>query len=69
MSILVLGGTGLVGSAVSRELTRKSVKHLAVGSKTVDLTDRKATFEFLCDQKPEMVIDACLLYTSDAADE
>lgn len=61
MSILVLGGTGLVGSAVSRELTRKSVKHLAVGSKTVDLTDRKATFEFLRDQKPEIVIDAAAL--------
>jgi GDP-L-fucose synthase len=61
VSILVLGGTGLVGSAVSRELTRKSVKHLAVGSKTVDLTDRKATFEFLRDQKPEIVIDAAAL--------
>lgn len=61
MSILVVGGTGLVGSAVSRELTRKSVKHLAVGSKTVDLTDRKATFEFLRDQKPEIVIDAAAL--------
>ena len=61
MSILVLGGTGLVGSAVSRELTRKSVKHLAVGSKTVDLTDRKATFEFLRDRKPEIVIDAAAL--------
>ena len=61
MSILVLGGTGLVGSAVSRELTRKSVKHLAVGSKTVDLTDRKATFEFLRDQKPKIVIDAAAL--------
>lgn len=61
MSILVLGGTGMVGSAVSRELKYKSVEHLAVGSRTVDLTDRNATFEFLSEQKPEIVIDAAAL--------
>jgi GDP-L-fucose synthase len=58
MTILVAGATGLVGSAIVREFERvgKSVK--GISSKDVDLLDRKATFAYLADLKPAIVIDA-----------
>jgi GDP-L-fucose synthase len=58
MTILVAGATGLVGSAIVREFERvgKSVK--GISSKDVDLLDRKATFAYLADLKPVIVIDA-----------
>jgi GDP-L-fucose synthase len=58
MTILVAGATGLVGSAIVREIERvgKSVK--GISSKDVDLLDRKATFAYLADLKPATVIDA-----------
>jgi GDP-L-fucose synthase len=58
MTILVAGATGLVGSAIIREFERvgKSVK--GISSKDVDLLDRKATFAYLADLKPAIVIDA-----------
>jgi len=58
MTILVAGATGLVGSAIVREFERvgKSVK--GISSKDVDLLDRKATFAYLADLQPTVVIDA-----------
>ncbi|MEI7560828.1 MAG: GDP-L-fucose synthase [Actinomycetes bacterium] len=58
MTILVAGATGLVGSAIVREFERvgKSVK--GISSKDVDLLDRNATFSYLADFKPAIVIDA-----------
>jgi len=58
MTILVAGATGLVGSAIVREFERvgKSVK--GISSKDVDLLDRKATFAYLANLKPAIVIDA-----------
>jgi GDP-L-fucose synthase len=58
MSVLVAGGTGLVGSAIVRELTSRGVETLVVNSKVVDLMDRKATFEYVADHKPQTIIDA-----------
>ena len=58
MSVLVAGGTGLVGSAIVRELASRGVETLVVNSKVVDLMDRKATFEYVADHKPQTIIDA-----------
>ena len=58
MSVLVAGGTGLVGSAIVRELTARGVDVISVNSKVVDLLDRKATFDFVADHKPQTIIDA-----------
>jgi GDP-L-fucose synthase len=58
MSILVAGATGLVGSAIVRELNASGKPNVGISSKDVDLLDRAATFKFVKDFKPSVVIDA-----------
>jgi GDP-L-fucose synthase len=57
MTILVAGGSGLVGSAIVRELKRLNQDVLAISSKDVDLLDRNKTFEFIKNIKPTAIID------------
>jgi GDP-L-fucose synthase len=58
MTILVAGATGLVGSAIVREIERVGKPVKGISSKDVDLLDRKATFAYLADLQPTVVIDA-----------
>jgi GDP-L-fucose synthase len=58
MTILVAGATGLVGSAIVRELEKTNRANQGISSKDVDLLDRAATFKFLKEFKPAVVIDA-----------
>jgi len=58
MTTLVAGGTGLVGSAIVRELQARGQEVLSVNSKVIDLLDPKATFEFVADHKRTPIIDA-----------
>ena len=58
MTILVAGGSGLVGSAIVRELKRLNQDVVGISSKDVDLLDRSKTFEFVNHLKPTAVIDA-----------
>lgn len=58
MTILVAGGSGLVGSAIVRELKRLNQDVVGVSSKDVDLLDRVQTFEFLKNLKPTAIIDS-----------
>ena len=58
MSIVIAGYTGLVGSAIFHLLKSSGENVVGVNSSVVDLTDRKKTFDFLNDLKPEIVIDA-----------
>jgi GDP-L-fucose synthase len=58
MTILVAGGTGLVGSAIVRELERVNKKVISISSKDVDLLDRAKTFSYIKDLKPSLIIDA-----------
>jgi GDP-L-fucose synthase len=58
MTILVAGATGLVGSAIVRELDRIGKPNTGISSKDVDLLDRAATFKFVKEFKPSAVIDA-----------
>jgi GDP-L-fucose synthase len=61
MSFVVAGHTGLVGSAIFETLQNRGEKVLGLNSKVVDLLDRQATFEFLGDVKPTVVIDAAAI--------
>ena len=58
MTILVAGGSGLVGSAIVRELKRLNKGVVGISSKDVDLLDRKKTFEFINNLKPTAIIDS-----------
>jgi GDP-L-fucose synthase len=58
MTILVAGGSGLVGSAIIRELNRLNQKVIGISSKDVDLLDREKTFEFIKKLEPTAIIDS-----------
>ena len=58
MTILVAGGSGLVGSAIVRELKRLNKDVIGISSKDVDLLDRDKTFEFIKNLKPTSIIDS-----------
>ena len=61
MSIVVAGDTGLVGSAIFELLKSKREDVIGLNSKTVNLLDRQATFDFIADIKPDAVIDAAAI--------
>ena len=56
MTILVAGGSGLVGSAIVRELKRLNQDVVGISSKDVDLLNRNKTFEFIKNIKPKRPI-------------
>jgi GDP-L-fucose synthase len=58
MTILVAGGSGLVGSTIVRELKRLNQNVIGISSKDVDLLDRNKTFEYINDLKPTAIIDS-----------
>ena len=58
MTILVAGGSGLVGSAIVRELKQLNKDVIGISSKDVDLLDRNRTFEFINNLKPTAIIDS-----------
>jgi GDP-L-fucose synthase len=58
MTILVAGGSGLVGSAIVRELERVNQKVIGISSKDLNLLDRARTFSFIKELKPNVIIDA-----------
>jgi GDP-L-fucose synthase len=61
MTVIVAGHTGLVGSAIYELLTSRNENVVGINSKVVNLLDRKATFEFVNDNKPSVVIDAAAI--------
>jgi GDP-L-fucose synthase len=58
MTVLVAGGTGLVGSAIVRELKRVNKDVVGISSKDVDLLDRDKTFAYIKKINPTVIIDA-----------
>ena len=58
MTIVVAGGTGLAGSAIVRAYEAAGNEVIAVSRKVVDLLDRDATFNFIKDVKPSLIVDA-----------
>jgi GDP-L-fucose synthase len=58
MTILIAGATGLVGSALLREFKRLGSSAVGISSKDVNLLDRSATFAYIKNLSPRMIIDA-----------
>ena len=58
MTILVAGGSGLVGSAIVSEFKRLNRDVIGISSKDVNLLDRNKTFEYINDLKPTAIIDS-----------
>ncbi len=58
MKILVAGSTGLVGSAILDKFKKDGHNVVGINSKVVDLLDREATFSYLKDSKPDVIVDA-----------
>ena len=58
MTILIAGATGLVGSALLREFKRLGSSAVGISSKDVNLLDRLATFAYIKNLSPRMIIDA-----------
>ena len=61
MTIVVAGYSGLVGSAIYELLTSLNEEVVGINSKVINLLDRQATFDFIKDQKPDIVIDAAAI--------
>ena len=61
MTIIVAGHTGLVGSAIFELLQNMGENVIGINSKVINLLDRDATFEFIADSKPELIIDAAAI--------
>ena len=58
MTIVVAGGTGLAGTAIVRAYQAAGHEVVPVSRKVVDLLDRDATFRFIKDVKPTLIVDA-----------
>jgi len=58
MTILVAGGSGLVGSAIVRAYEKTNEDVIGISSKDLNLLDRDKTFKFIKEIKPSVIIDA-----------
>jgi len=56
--IVLLGGSGYIGEAFTRELQRRKKEFVSLSRKQVDYTRFNALFEFLKAKKPEFVINS-----------
>jgi len=57
--VYIAGHRGLVGSALVRRFRAEGFTNLVVRARSeLDLTDRAATFDFMLDAKPRVVVDA-----------
>jgi GDP-L-fucose synthase len=58
MTVIVAGATGLAGSAIVKAFQLKGQIVISVNRSVVDLTDAKATIDFVSKAKPSLIIDA-----------
>lgn len=60
--VFIAGHRGLVGSALVREFKHQGFTNLLVRPRDeLDLTDRHATFDFILETRPQVVIDAAAM--------
>ena len=59
--IIVAGSSGLVGSAIMRNLAISGLEATGISRNTLDLTNRTAVFDFIQKRSPAAIIDAAAL--------
>ena len=67
--VLVTGATGQLGSDLVKELLRRDINTLGVGSRDLDITDDEAVFNFFNSFKFSHVIHAAAYTKVDAAED
>jgi GDP-L-fucose synthase len=58
MTVIVAGATGLAGSAIVKAFESKGKSVIGIDRSVVDLTDEKATADFISKTKPSLIVDA-----------
>jgi GDP-L-fucose synthase len=58
MTVIVAGVTGLAGSAIVKAFESKAESVIGINRSVVDLTDEKATADFIAKAKPTLIVDA-----------
>ena len=58
MTVIVAGATGLAGSAIVKAFESKGQTVIGINRSVVDLTDEKATADFIAEAEPSLIIDA-----------
>ena len=67
MTVVIAGSTGLVGTALVKAFHSMGQEVLGINRRVVDLTDAKATRDFIYSNKPEIIVDAAALVGGIAA--
>ena len=66
--VLLLGGSGTLGSEVLRLLQVKNLDHVAPSSGDLDIINRKEVFNYISDFKPSWIINCAAWTDVDAAE-
>ena len=66
--VLLLGGSGTLGSEVLRLLQVKNLDHVAPSSGDLDIINRKEVFNYISDFKPSWIINCAAWTNVDAAE-
>jgi dTDP-4-dehydrorhamnose reductase len=62
MNWLITGGSGQLGIAVSEELDSRGLAFTALGSRDLDITDRKNVNDFIAQNSPNVIVN-CAAWT------
>lgn len=69
MKILVTGISGQLGYDVCQELDHRQIEHLGVSRKEFDLSDEKATYDYVMKYAPDIVIHCAAWTAVDQAED
>jgi GDP-L-fucose synthase len=58
MTVIVAGATGLAGSAIVKAFESEGKPVIGINRSVVDLTDEKATADFISKARPSLIVDA-----------
>jgi dTDP-4-dehydrorhamnose reductase len=67
--VLLLGGSGILGTAVLQKLIRENIKHVAPMSRDLDIRDKVSVQSFIQDLKPSWIVNCAAWTNVDKAEE